>query len=174
MDVKPEKRTFWERLFATNHFALQGFLRRRVAHVWDVQDLAQEVYLRMLRIDETKAEAIADPRAYLFTVASNLVKEHAMLRKRQASGIDITQVLPELEAPQGSAEDEAEREFRRRRVAGMLEQLPPRCRAVLLMQHRDGMSYEEIAEKFGVSTHMVKKYVVKALTLCRRDLGVGG
>jgi RNA polymerase sigma-70 factor (ECF subfamily) len=41
---------------------------------------------------------------------------------------------------------------------------------VLLMQHRDGMSYEEMAVQLGVSTHMVKKYVVKALALCRRDL----
>jgi RNA polymerase sigma-70 factor (ECF subfamily) len=32
------------------------------------------------------------------------------------------------------------------------------------------MSYEEIAQQFGVSTHMVKKYVVTALTFCRNDL----
>jgi RNA polymerase sigma-70 factor (ECF subfamily) len=164
------KRTLWERVFAANHSALQGFLRRRVTHAWDVQDLAQEVYVRILRIDEKRAEAIADPRAYLFTVASNLIKEHAMLQKRHALGVDIAQVLPGLEAPQGSAEDEAEREFRRQRLARTLDRLPPRCKAVLLMQHRDGMSYEEIAKQFGVSSHMVKKYVVRALMLCRNDL----
>jgi RNA polymerase sigma-70 factor (ECF subfamily) len=82
----------------------------------------------------------------------------------------MAQVLLELEAPQGSAEDEAEREFRRRRLAEVLDRLPPRCKAVMLMQHRDGMSYEEMAVQLGVSTHMVKKYVVKALALCRRDL----
>jgi RNA polymerase sigma-70 factor (ECF subfamily) len=124
----------------------------------------------MLRIDEKDSNAIVDPRAYLFTVASNLVKEHAMLQKRQIQGVDIEQVLPVLEAPQGSAEDEAERAFRRRRLSLALNRLPPRCRAVLLMQHRDGMSYEEIARSFGVSTHMVKKYVVTALALCRSDL----
>ena len=168
--MRSEKRTFWEQVFTANHPALQGFLRRRVTHAWDVQDLAQEVYVRMLRIDEKGSTAIADPRAYLFTVASILVKEHAMLQKRRAAGVDIAQVLPELAAPQGSAEDETERELRRRRIAAMLDHLPPRCKAVLLMQHRDGMSYEEIAQQLGVSTHMVKKYVVRALTLCRRDL----
>lgn len=171
--MKAKRYVFWERVFAANHFALQGFLRRRVAHAWDVQDLAQEVYVRMLRIGEDGARNIADPRAYLFTVASNLVKEHAMLQKRRALDVDIAQVLPELEAPHGSAEDEAERELRRRRIAEALDRLPPRCKAVLLMQHRDGMSYGEIAEKFGVTTHMVKKYVVRALTLCRRDLAKG-
>ncbi|MHB1059308.1 MAG: RNA polymerase sigma factor [Rhodanobacter sp.] len=172
-NVKAEKRAFWERVFAANHFALQGFLRRRIAHAWDVQDLAQEVYVRMLRVDESASGDIVDPRAYLFTVASNLVKEHAMLHKRHALDVDIAKVLPELPAPHGSAEDEAECELRRRRVAEVLDGLPPRCKAVLLMQHRDGMSYAEIAKQFGISTHMVKKYVIKALALCRRDLADG-
>jgi RNA polymerase sigma-70 factor (ECF subfamily) len=168
--VKAEKRTFWERLFASNHLALHGFLRRRVMHAWDVQDLAQETYMRMLGIDEKRAESIADPRAYLFTVASNLVKEHAMLQKRRALDVDIAHLLPDLESPQGSAEDATERELRSRRLSEVLDRLPSRCKAVLLMQHRDGMSYEEIAKHFGVSSHMVKKYVVRALMLCRNDL----
>lgn len=157
-------------MFATHHAALTGFFRRRVAHPWDVQDLVQEVYARLLRVDSVEGGSIANPEAYLFTVASNLVKEHAVLQRRHGRGVDIAQVLSELEAPQGSAEDEAERDFRRQRVAGMLDRLPPRCKAVMLMQHRDGMSYEEISVQLGVSTHMVKKYVVKALALCRRGL----
>lgn len=168
--LKAEKPMFWERVFAANHATLQGFLRRRVVHAWDVQDLAQEVYVRMLGIDEARAKAIVDPRAYLFTVASNLVKEHAILEKRHFSNVDITQVLPELEAPQASAEEEVERTRRQHRISAMLDRLPQRCKAVLVMQHRDGMSYAEIAERLGVSTHMVKKYVVKALTLCRAEM----
>ena len=42
---------------------------------------------------------------------------------------------------------------------------------MLLMQYRDDLSYREIAERLKVSTHMVKKHVVKALALCRRDAG---
>lgn len=168
--MKAERREFWAEVFATCRPALHGFLRHRVAHAWDVQDLAQEVYVRMLQVDEKRAGTIADPRAYLFTVASNLIKEHAMLQRRHAFGVDIEQVVHGLEAPQGTAEDAAEREFRRQRLARMLDKLPARCKAALIMQHRDGMSYQEIAGHFGVSTHMVKKYVVKALTLCRDDL----
>lgn len=168
--MNAEKRATWKQLYAAHDSTLRGFLRRRVAHACDIHDLAQEVYLRMLCINEKKADAILDPRAYLFTVASNLVKERAMLQKRQAGGGDFEQFLSGLEAPGGSAEDEAERACQRRRLSRTLERLPPRCRAVLLMQHRDGMSYEEIARRFGVSTHMVKKYVVTALALCRKDL----
>ncbi|MEY2116469.1 MULTISPECIES: RNA polymerase sigma factor [Rhodanobacter] len=105
--MKPDNRTFWARMFATHQAALAGFFRRRMAHPWDAQDLAQEVYVRLLRIDSGESGNIANPEAYLFTVASNLVKEHAVLQKRYGRGVDIAQVLPELEAPQGSAEDEA-------------------------------------------------------------------
>ncbi|MGH8118619.1 MAG: RNA polymerase sigma factor [Rhodanobacteraceae bacterium] len=165
-----EARSFWGQVFATNRSALHGFLRYHVAQSWDVQDIAQEAYLRMLRIDAVHVRDIADPRAYLFTVAANLVKEHALVHRRNGCQVDIEDVLPRLEAPQGSAEDAAERALRRERLTRTLNKLPPRCRAVLVMQHRDGMSYEEIARHFGVSTHMVKKYVVRALMLCRNDL----
>lgn len=168
--VNSVRRAFWSDFFAANRLALHAFLRRRVTPTWDIEDLAQEAYVRMLRVDEGQAKAIRDPKAYLFTVASNLVKEHAVLQKRHASDVDVDDVLPQLITPQGSAEDVVEREFRRQRLQQALDRLPVRCKAVLLMQHRDGMSYQEIAERFGVSTHMVKKYVVKALTLCRKDL----
>lgn len=165
-----ETRSFWGQVFASNRVALHGFLRRHVAQSWDIEDIAQEAYVRMLRIDAEHARDILDPRAYLFTVAANLVKEHALVQKRGACQVDIKDVLARIEAPQGTAEDAAEHALRRERLTRMLNKLPPRCRAVLVMQHREGMSYAEIAQHFGVSVHMVKKYVVRALTLCRDDL----
>ena len=38
-------------------------------------DLAQEVYLRMLRVPDM--EAVRNPEAYLYTVANNLAREYA-------------------------------------------------------------------------------------------------
>lgn len=166
--MKDDKRAFWARMFVKHQAALNGFLRRRVAHPWDAQDLAQEVYLRLLRVDTREGHAIENPEAYLYTVAANLVKEHGLMQKRAAMNVDVSAVLPELAAPEGSAEDEAERESRRKWLTEMLERLPPRCKAVMIMQYRDQMSYAQIAEQLGVSTHMVKKYVMKALALCRK------
>ena len=46
-------------------------------------------------------EAIPNPVHYLCTVANNLVKEHAVLDQRQASGIDIDEAAAheQLETP---------------------------------------------------------------------------
>jgi RNA polymerase sigma-70 factor (ECF subfamily) len=42
------------------------------------------------------------------------------------------------------------------------------------MQYWQGLSYEEIALRLGVSTHMVKKYLSKAMVHCRRRMGAAG
>jgi DNA-directed RNA polymerase specialized sigma24 family protein len=49
----------------------------------DTADLMQEVYLRLLRIGDH--EAIRNPQAYLFTVASHVLHQHAL---RQAATLD--------------------------------------------------------------------------------------
>jgi RNA polymerase sigma-70 factor (ECF subfamily) len=50
------------------------------------------------------------------------------------------------------------------------EHLSPKCRAVIILQYRDELSYQQIAERLHISTHMVKKYVMQALGLCRRRM----
>ena len=66
-----------ERLFAEHRRALQTFFYRRIRTKSDAPDLAQEVYVRMLRVNDI--DAIRNPERYLYTVASNLVKEYAVL-----------------------------------------------------------------------------------------------
>ena len=166
----PARRQLWTQVFASREGWLLGYFRKRLAQPADARDLVQEVYLRLLHTDRGEAATIADPEAYLFTVAANLVKEQAVLHRSRALHMDVTEVFPELEAREDTAEDLVEREHRERRLSQALQRLPPRHRAVMLMQYRDRLSYADIAQRLGVSTHMVKKYVVKALALCRHDL----
>src|SRR5262249_42088689 len=88
--VSEPRSSFVERLFAEHAGALQAFLRRRVQSQADAQDLAQEVYLRMLRVPDQ--EAIRNPVLYLYTVANNLAKEQAVIDRRRASNIDVEDV----------------------------------------------------------------------------------
>ena len=76
-----------ERLFAEHRRALQTFFYRRIRTKSDAPDLAQEVYVRMLRVRDI--DAIRNPERYLYTVASNLVKEYAVLNRWQARGVDL-------------------------------------------------------------------------------------
>jgi RNA polymerase sigma factor (sigma-70 family) len=49
----------------------------------------------------------------------------------------------------------------------VLMQLSPKCRAAVALRYRQELSYEEIGERLGVSSNMVKKYLVQALAHCR-------
>ena len=76
-----------ERLFAEQYAALLAYFHRRTRARTDAADLAQEVYLRMLRVNDV--EAIQSPQRYLFTVASNLLKENAELERRRGSSVEL-------------------------------------------------------------------------------------
>ncbi len=163
------KRGFVERLFTEHGRALQAYLHRRVGTKSDVPDLAQEVYVRMLRVSDTGA--IRNPQLYLYAVASNLVKEHAALEQRQAHRLEfdeasVQQRLGELPA----LDSELEAREMKTRVNAALAQLPGRWRTALILQYRYGLTYHEIADRLGVSSNMVKKYLAQGLGQCRRYL----
>ena len=169
MAAAEPKPSLVERLFAEHRVALQTFFGRRIRSKADAADLAQEVYIRMLRIGDQ--EAIRNPVHYLYTVANNLVKEHAALDRRQASGIDIDEApaherletLPEFDGDLDASQRVA-------RLGVVLQQLRPKCRAAVELRFTHGLSFREIAMHLGVSPQMAKKYVVQALSHCRRRM----
>jgi RNA polymerase sigma factor (sigma-70 family) len=158
-----------ERLFARHRGALQAFFFRRLRIKADAADLAQEVYLRILRVSDP--DAILNPEAYLFAVAGNLLKENAMTDRRQATSVDIEEAdrlqflaaLSDFDTPL-----DASRRIERLRV--VLKQLPPKCRAAVVLRYQHELSYQEIADRLEVSTNMVKKYLAQALGHCRRRM----
>jgi len=169
MAAAEPKPSLVERLFAEHRAALQAFFRRRIRSKADAADLAQEVYVRMLRVSDQ--EAIRSPVHYLYTVANNLVKEHAALDRRQASGIDIDEAPAheQLETlPQFDGDLDASQ--RVARLGVVLQQLRPKCRAAVELRFTHGLSFREIAMHLGVSPQMAKKYVVQALGHCRRRM----
>ena len=163
------KSSFVERLFAEHASALRAFFRRRIQTKADAQDLAQEVYLRMLRVADQ--EAIRNPVLYLYTVANNLVKEHAVLDRRQASSIDIEDIAAHEQLERLPAFDgELDQAQRTARLLVVLRQLSPKCQAAVALRFTEDLSYREVAMRLGVSAQMAKKYVARALTHCRRRM----
>jgi RNA polymerase sigma-70 factor (ECF subfamily) len=163
------KKALMERLFAEHSSALRAFFYRRLHHRPDAAELAQEVYVRMLRISDI--DAIRNPEAYLYTVASNLAKEHRVLAQRYFTAINTedaagSELIAELPGVMG----EVDTVLRVKRLREVLHQLSPKCRAAVMLQYWHGMSYEEIATQLGVSTNMVKKYLSQGLAHCRRRM----
>jgi len=167
------KNALVKQLFAAHRGALQAFFYRRVRQRADASDLAQEVYLRMLRVKDISA--IRDSEAYLYSVASNLAKEHAGSDRRRGVSVDIEDMTIQeqlAERPRFDGEILAAQQTDRLRA--VLRGLPPKCHAAVVLQYVHGLSHQQIGERLQVSPRMVKQYVAQALSQCRRRMARWG
>jgi RNA polymerase sigma factor (sigma-70 family) len=139
---------------------LQRFLARRVAQPQDADDLAQEVFARLLRV--RNADLVRNPLSYLLGIATHVVREFRQRKQHE-------RVLFDSDLADGHAEcgDEAVQSMTdqlelRERLDRALKHLPAAHQLVLLLVKRDGLSYAEAASASGFSVHTIEKYVVEA------------
>jgi len=163
----------WEASYALRRRLLRGFFLRRGSHADDAEDLAQEVYLRLLRSTSERDRAIANPEAYLYTVAANLAREHARARSTLPPLEDVD-LLAEVLRSEEDIEGAFERAQRWNAVRGTIARLPPTTRRVMELHYREGLDCQQVGRQLDISVHMVRKHIGKGLDACRRALGAGG
>jgi RNA polymerase sigma factor (sigma-70 family) len=166
-----EKKTYVADIERRHGERLRRFLASRLRdRAVDANDLAQEVFLRMLRIEHL--ETIRSPESYLFMVAFHVLHQHVMRRAAIPESVEITALIDQIESgPETDPSHRAELDQRIARLHRAIEQLPPNAQAVLLLHRRDGWTLEAIAEKLGFSRANAAKYLAKALLHCRLQLG---
>lgn len=144
------------------HDDLVKFLARRTTTPADAHDLAQEVYLRLLRVD--RLDLVRRPRSYLLRIAANLLHEWRLkARQSQVHQADLLESLPSHEDPQA----DTAAALREERLTTELSRLSEPARIALTLQIRDGLSYEEIAVKMNVTPRMIKRYLLAAFSRLR-------
>jgi RNA polymerase sigma-19 factor, ECF subfamily len=149
---------------ATKHYAeLHAYLRRRLwGRTQDVEDVAQEVYLRLLGVEESRA--VRDPLAYLFGIARYVVADYFAATGAAFDTEDCEREQREPSSPQLS--EEAHLNLCQQ-IDRALAQLPNIQAAVLLLTKRDGFSYEEVAARLGITVDMVHKHFSVAVAQIR-------
>lgn len=168
--VLSDKQAFVRDLERQHGQRLRRFLASRLRHgAADVEDLVQEVFLRMLRID--RHETIRSSESYLFMVAFHVLHQHLLRRSAAPEAVEISALINEMEsAPQHDPAMQAEIQEQLRALQGALRDLPAKAQAVLLLHRRDGYSLEEIGKLLGFSRANAAKYLSKALLHCRQYL----
>lgn len=144
----------WNDLYRAIYPDLVRYLHRKV---WDedrAQELAQEAFVRAIR------EEPEQPRAWLFTVASNLAKDESrtVLRRRK----HLTLLRGDMEQQHVESPDrDLERTQRMESVKRALDRLSERDREVLLLWDA-GLNYEEIAAEAGLSVGAIGTTLARA------------
>jgi RNA polymerase sigma factor (sigma-70 family) len=168
LDV-PNPQSFVAALVASHGAQLRSFLFSRVRNSFDVPDLVQEVYLRMMRIPHV--ESVRSPEAYLFTVAQHVLQQHTLKQSTSAPTADFQHTLTERAfASMTDPPLEVQAEQCLERLQTVLDQLSPKVRATFLLSRRDGLSFDEIAARLATTRPMAKKYLMTALTRLRHGM----
>jgi RNA polymerase sigma factor (sigma-70 family) len=163
------KRAFLTAVEKTHGQGLRRFLSARMRNAADVPDLVQEVFLRLLRVEDH--ETIRNPQAYLYTIASHVLHQHALCHSTTTESVRFTDVVAELS---GMVEHDpslqVDTEQRFEAMGRALERHSPNSYATLVLHRCDGIPLKEIAPLLGVSYTMVKRYLAQALTYCQQWL----
>jgi len=161
-DRDPERSaTFVREVAETYGSRLHRFLVKRLRSGEEADDMAQEVYLRLLRLQ--RSDLIRQPAAYVYFIASQIVGEHRLKQSRRPLIFDSV-LLEEAVNENGQADRDVvpDQEHAKRELERLLARLSSAHRAVFLLRKRDGFSVDEIAEKLGMSHFKVKRYLVEA------------
>jgi RNA polymerase sigma factor (sigma-70 family) len=138
------------------------YLQRRVRNSQDVRDLFQEVWRRLLRVKNPSE--VMEPLAYIHEAAKNVIREYHLLRRRDRVWVDSEAVEYAAEHPAFVAPDEmAEDLARKAELERVLASLPKTLRQVLLLRIIEGLSYEEIGERLGLTAYTAGQYFCRAM-----------
>ncbi len=145
-------------LYAEHHAALFRYVVRLTGDGDLAADVVQETFTRLLE----KPPRDENTKAWLFTVATNLVRGWANSRKRRRALLDgAADRIPAGDAPE-TPETLARAAQLRTTVRRALEELSEKERMILLMRE-EGFSHREIAEAAGTTTGSVGTMIARAL-----------
>ncbi len=148
---------------------LRRYLAARLRNTTDVADLAQEVFLRLLRVD--RHDKIRSPEAYLFTIANHVLHQHTLDAAAMPESVDITDPMTDQRlAVETDVTLQIDLQKSAKELERALQKLPANAQACLILHCREGWTLEEVGARLGVSRSMVKKHIAKAVLHCRQQM----
>ncbi|HEV2457364.1 MAG TPA: sigma-70 family RNA polymerase sigma factor [Ktedonobacterales bacterium] len=165
-------RSTFERWFARYQLPLLDYLYGMTRDREWAADLVQETFLQAYSAAGRDPTAIEHPQAWLYRIATNTALS-ALRRKRRFSWLPLSVVEPEAGAsssdrwlrpdlPDLAGQDIAASVAERDAVWRVLAELPPRWRAVLLLQTTGGFEVREIASELSISEANTRKLLFRA------------
>ena len=134
-------------------------------------DIFQETFIKAVRvIDEGRYTDNGKFLSWILRIAHNQVIDH-FRAQRQNKSVSETEagydVLGTLKLAERTVEDSMVCEQIERDVRALVELLPSEQREVVIMRYFSGLSFKEIAEKYGITVRRVEFELEKAVKQLR-------
>jgi RNA polymerase sigma factor (sigma-70 family) len=146
------------------HGKLKRYLGRILKRPEDVEDIAQEAFVRVLEAG-SKGE-IHYHKAYLYRTAHNLAL-NSLARKSNLL-VDYMEDFPDPDVftDNTTLEDSVAAQQRFELFCRTAAELPEQCRRVLVLRKVYGLSQQEVADRLGISISTVEKHLAKGMLRC--------
>ncbi|WAC72004.1 sigma-70 family RNA polymerase sigma factor [Roseateles sp. SL47] len=157
-----------EGLYRAHRSWLTDWLRRRLGPCSDrAADFMHDTFVRLLQAGD-RPPMLAQPRAYLTTIARGLVVDHFRRQDLERAYLQELAALPPDLHP--SPEERAVLMETLLTLDRLLTGLGPKVREAFLLAQLEGWDHAQIAQHLGVSVSSVKKYMHKAVVQCLMQL----
>ncbi|MGH7820804.1 MAG: RNA polymerase sigma factor [Candidatus Binatia bacterium] len=158
----------FDALVSQHHGEIHRYLSRVASRAGGADDLTQETFLRAYRAHRT-LPGDANCRAWLFTIATNVAKNHARDESRRtrahAAAVDVSDdrdgAGPEMETLSKEIRDV---------LAAVVAVLPLKQRLAFTLRKVHELDYDTIARSLDCSPEGARAHVFQALRKIRRQL----
>ena len=133
----------------------------------DAQDAVQELYLKLIRTPH-KFTQVQEPSAYGITILKNICID--MLRRRERRKAEELQEYMISQDP-GPDQRTSDRD-RLRTLIIEIEKLPEKQAKLLRMRTLEGLEYDEIARRTGLSLVNIRVLISTARKTLKKNIGI--
>ncbi len=160
--------SIFDQAVTTHHAEIHRYLRRATARATEADDLSQETFLRAYRAWH-RLPADANVRAWLFAIATNLVRNHARgesRRRRAYAEVRVTRTEAAADGPEGMTLFNEARQL----VETVVTRLPLKQRLAFVLRKVHDLDYDAIGASLECSSESARAHVFQALKKIRAGL----
>lgn len=160
----------FEQLVAKYERAVFNTIYRYIGTYDDVEDIAQEVFLRVWR-HARKFKGRSKFSTWLYRITANQCLTYRS--KHRSAPVSLDSLIDKGSTPASlvTETDAAQRE-RIQVIQEVLNELPERQRMALVLSQYDGLSYKEIAATMKTSLSSVESLIFRARTALREKFNI--
>ena len=151
----------FERIYRRHRREVYGSVLRDVRDPNEAEDVTQAAFLNAFRAMR-RGDTPEQPRAWLLTIARNVVRRRARLRAERPQEVELdSELLPTLDEDEGSASAD---------IHAALQRLTDAQREAILLREIQGRSYAEISFELGLSLAAVEALIFRARRALAEEL----
>jgi RNA polymerase sigma-70 factor (ECF subfamily) len=158
----------FETLMTAHHGEIYRYLVRATGRASDADDLSQETFIRAYRAYRALPPD-ANTRAWLFTIATNLSRNHFRSQKRRRlayAAVSVTAGESDDADPEGEVLGRETGRF----LQATVRRLPLKQRLAFLQRKIHGLEYDEIGRSLECSAESARAHVFQAMRKIRQAL----